>query len=99
MTKAKRSRCPKSPVRREAQPLACLLSCLAMILGLLTDGTPLRHAAGRAIVHNGRALHSSKDITSGERYNLIVWCRFHESPFDVHPPPIIIPVIVASVPS
>lgn len=45
----------------------------------------LPQVPGRAIVHNGRALHSSKDITSGERYNLIVWCRFHESPFDTFP--------------
>ena len=32
------------------------------------------HMLGRAILHRGRHRHGAHPVTSGERYNLILWC-------------------------
>ena len=42
-----------------------------------------RHEVGRAVLHLGTRRHGARPITSGERYNLIMWCRcvaFAQSP-------------------
>lgn len=36
------------------------------------------HVPGRAILHAGRHRHGAKAITSGQRTNLILWCRSSE---------------------
>ncbi|KAJ7545400.1 hypothetical protein O6H91_09G117800 [Diphasiastrum complanatum] len=36
------------------------------------------HVPGRAILHAGRHRHGAKEITSGQRTNLILWCRSSE---------------------
>jgi hypothetical protein len=33
------------------------------------------HVPGKAILHRGRHRHGAHPITSGERYNLILWCN------------------------
>jgi hypothetical protein len=33
------------------------------------------NVVGRAIVHDGRHMHGACTLKSGERYNLIIWCR------------------------
>jgi len=33
------------------------------------------HSPGKAIFHVGSHRHGANEITSGERYNLILWCR------------------------
>ena len=33
------------------------------------------HAKGRAILHLGHHRHGADDIETGERYNLIMWCK------------------------
>lgn len=30
---------------------------------------------GRAVIHLGKLMHGAKKLTSGERWNLIMWCR------------------------
>jgi len=37
-----------------------------------------KHKKGRAVLHPGKQRHGADDITAGERYNLIVWCRSTE---------------------
>jgi hypothetical protein len=34
----------------------------------------IRQVPGRAILHRGRHRHGAHPVTSGERYNLILWC-------------------------
>jgi hypothetical protein len=34
-----------------------------------------QHHLGHAVVHLGRQRHGAENITSGERHNLIIWCR------------------------
>jgi hypothetical protein len=34
-----------------------------------------QHQLGHAVVHLGRQRHGAETITSGERHNLIIWCR------------------------
>ena len=34
----------------------------------------LEHSIGRGLVHLGRRMHAAKPITSGRRFNLILWC-------------------------
>lgn len=34
----------------------------------------IQHAPGRAILHRGRHRHGAHPVTSGARYNLILWC-------------------------
>jgi len=36
------------------------------------------HVKYRAILHDGRHMHAAAPIESGERYNLIIWCRSSE---------------------
>lgn len=36
------------------------------------------HKVGRAVLMRGQHRHGANDITSGERYNLIMWCRSSE---------------------
>ena len=33
------------------------------------------HVKGRAVLHLGHHRHGADDIASGERYNLIMWCK------------------------
>eukprot|EP00026_Physarum_polycephalum_P008552 Phypoly_transcript_08640.p1 GENE.Phypoly_transcript_08640~~Phypoly_transcript_08640.p1 ORF type:complete len:470 (+),score=70.41 Phypoly_transcript_08640:86-1411(+) len=33
------------------------------------------HVVGKGLLHLGKHIHQADNITSGERYNLIVWCR------------------------
>eukprot|EP01130_Rhizamoeba_saxonica_P005965 TRINITY_DN2364_c0_g1_i1.p1 TRINITY_DN2364_c0_g1~~TRINITY_DN2364_c0_g1_i1.p1 ORF type:complete len:432 (-),score=97.19 TRINITY_DN2364_c0_g1_i1:48-1343(-) len=33
------------------------------------------HIPGRAVIHSGKHRHGAEDISSGERYNLILWCK------------------------
>ncbi|KAI9120119.1 hypothetical protein K1719_008767 [Acacia pycnantha] len=33
------------------------------------------HVPGRAVLHNGRHRHGARATTSGQRINLIIWCR------------------------
>jgi hypothetical protein len=35
----------------------------------------IEHKIGQACLHVGRHRHAAKNIDSGERYNLILWCR------------------------
>jgi hypothetical protein len=35
----------------------------------------ITHKVGRALLHRGQHRHGANEITSGERYNLILWCR------------------------
>ena len=35
----------------------------------------IMHKIGRAILIQGQQMHGANDITSGERYNLIMWCK------------------------
>lgn len=35
----------------------------------------IEHKLGQAVLHVGRHRHSATAITSGQRYNLILWCR------------------------
>merc|ERR1711924_561417 len=34
-----------------------------------------KHRRGTAVIHAGRHRHGADHLESGERYNLIVWCR------------------------
>ena len=38
----------------------------------------ITHKVGRAILHRGQHRHGANEITSGERYNLIMWCRSNQ---------------------
>jgi hypothetical protein len=57
--------------------------------GLLADPSThdenfeVEHKPGQALLHIGRHRHGANPITSGERYNLIIWCR--SSSFDYGP--------------
>ena len=33
------------------------------------------HVQGRGLLHRGQHMHGAREITEGERYNLIVWMR------------------------
>ncbi len=37
--------------------------------------TEIKHKLGRAVLNRGQHRHGAYDITSGERFNLILWCR------------------------
>eukprot|EP01130_Rhizamoeba_saxonica_P015846 TRINITY_DN7180_c0_g1_i2.p1 TRINITY_DN7180_c0_g1~~TRINITY_DN7180_c0_g1_i2.p1 ORF type:complete len:428 (-),score=83.20 TRINITY_DN7180_c0_g1_i2:42-1325(-) len=43
-----------------------------------TESAIVRHDVGRALIHVGQHWHGAKSITSGERYNLILWGRSDE---------------------
>ena len=38
----------------------------------------ITHKLGRALLHRGQHRHGANEITSGERYNLILWCRSNQ---------------------
>jgi hypothetical protein len=38
----------------------------------------IEHKLGRALLHRGQHRHGANEITSGERYNLILWCRSNQ---------------------
>jgi hypothetical protein len=38
----------------------------------------ITHKLGRALLHRGQHRHGANEITSGERYNLIMWCRSNQ---------------------
>jgi len=40
-----------------------------------SENFEFQHQPGKGIVHVGRHRHGAQKIKSGERYNLIVWCR------------------------
>jgi len=40
-----------------------------------TGDNYVAHKYGHAIVHEGRAQHSSMDLKQGERYNLVIWLK------------------------
>ncbi len=44
-------------------------------LSLQNDHIEIVHKIGRAILIQGQQMHGANDITSGERYNLIMWCK------------------------
>ena len=52
-----------------------------LIEGLLLDQSThdesfeLDHVRGRSVLHLGKHRHGANQLTSGERYNLILWCR------------------------
>ena len=33
------------------------------------------HVKGRGLLHRGQHMHGAREITEGERYNLIIWMR------------------------
>ncbi len=37
----------------------------------------LQHNPGRGVIHLGLHRHAATEISSGERYNFIMWCRSH----------------------
>jgi len=39
------------------------------------EDVEINHSVGRAILNRGQHRHGAYDITSGERYNLILWCK------------------------
>jgi hypothetical protein len=38
----------------------------------------IKHKVGRALLHRGQHRHGANEIASGERYNLILWCRSNQ---------------------
>jgi len=44
-----------------------------------------RHVPGMAIMHLGKHVHGVETLRSGERVNLIVWCRFRNYPPEMLP--------------
>ncbi len=45
---------------------------------LTQEQVEIKHKAGRALLHRGQHRHGANEITSGERYNLILWCRSNQ---------------------
>ncbi|GAX61988.1 permease of the major facilitator superfamily [Candidatus Scalindua japonica] len=45
---------------------------------LTQEQVEIEHKIGRALLHRGLHRHGANDITSGERYNLILWCRSNQ---------------------
>jgi hypothetical protein len=45
---------------------------------LTQEQVEIEHKVGRALLHRGLHRHGANDITSGERYNLILWCRSNQ---------------------
>jgi hypothetical protein len=43
------------------------------------------HRVGQAILHLGKHRHAARPITSGHRFNLILWVRRHCSPLSSLP--------------
>lgn len=39
------------------------------------ENVTINHKVGRALIHLGHHRHSAQHITSGERHNLIIWCK------------------------
>jgi len=40
-----------------------------------TEHIEYTHVLGKGLLHLGKHIHQANDILSGERYNLIIWCR------------------------
>jgi superfamily II DNA or RNA helicase len=45
---------------------------------LTPEQVEIKHKLGRALLHRGQHRHGANEITSGERYNLILWCRSNQ---------------------
>ena len=45
---------------------------------LTPEQVEIKHKVGRALLHRGQHRHGANEITSGERYNLILWCRSNQ---------------------
>ena len=45
---------------------------------LTQEQVEIKYKVGRALLHRGLHRHGAYEITSGERYNLILWCRSNQ---------------------